>query len=186
MKRNQIAGRCVLAVIFIYLLIQSSYLYYDMIPSAKEESWKDFACLFLIQSVFFAACIFAVLIFLFWQQKKRGLTSPFAALLLVNSEGQVKREVALQDRRSFLITGAKNGKDVFIESIHNPDSDRYLYGVCNLVKGRWYFEVLSFGRPVGLKKGCENIIYRLKEGMPYPLAAEDVIYMDTCKIVIRE
>lgn len=186
MKINQIAGRCVLAVIFVYLLMQSYYLYYAIIPSAQEEPWKEFVCLFLIQSVFFAVCIFAVFVFLFWQQRKRDLTSPFETLLLVNSEGKVKREVALQDQYSFLITGAKNGKDVFVESIYNPDSDRYLYGVCNLVKGRWYFEVLSSGRPVGLKKGCENVIYRLKEGMPYPLAASDVIYMDTCKIVIRE
>ncbi len=186
MKTNQIAGRCVLACVFVYLLIQIYYLSNYIVPSATKEPWRDFVCLFLIQSVFFAVCIFAVFIFLFLQLIKRENTSPFDALLLVNSEGKIKREVLLSDKHSFLITGAKNGRDVFIESIHDPDSDRYLYGVCNLVNGRWYFETMTASRPIGLKRGNENVIYRLKEGMLYQLDASDVIYADTCKIVIRE
>uniref|UniRef100_N2AIP7 FHA domain-containing protein n=1 Tax=Eubacterium plexicaudatum ASF492 TaxID=1235802 RepID=N2AIP7_9FIRM len=186
MKTNQIAGRCVLACVFVYLLIQIYYLSNYILPSATKEPWRDFVCLFLIQSVFFAACIFAVFIFLLLQRMKRDHASPFEALLLVNAEGKIKREVLLQDKQSFLVTGAKNGKDVFIESIRDPDSDRYLYGVCNLVGGLWYFETMSDTRPIGLKRGDENVIYRLKEGMLYQLSATDVIYADTCKIVIRE
>lgn len=186
MKTNQIAGRCVLACVFVYLLIQIYYLSNYIVPSATKEPWRDFVCLFLIQSVFFAVCIFAVFIFLFLQRMKRENTSPFEALLLVNSEGKIKREVLLSDKHSFLITGAKNGRDVFIESIQDPDSDRHLYGVCNLVNGRWYFETMIVSRPIGLKRGNENVIYRLKEGMLYQLDAADVIYADTCKIVIRE
>lgn len=186
MKTNQIAGRCVLACVFVYLLIQIYYLSNYIVPSATKEPWRDFVCLFLIQSVFFAVCIFAVFIFLFLQLIKRENTSPFEALLLVNSEGKIKREVLLSDKHSFLITGAKNGRDVLIESIYDPDSDRYLYGVCNLVNGRWFFETMTASRPIGLKRGNENVIYRLKEGMLYQLDAADVIYADTCKIVIRE
>ena len=186
MKTNQIAGRCVLACVFVYLLIQIYYLSNYIVPSATKEPWRDFVCLFLIQSVFFAVCIFAVFIFLFLQRMKRENTSPLEALLLVNSEGKIKREVLLSDKHSFLITGAKNGRDVFIESIQDPDSDRHLYGVCNLVNGRWYFETMTVSRPIGLKRGNENVIYRLKEGMLYQLDAADVIYADTCKIVIRE
>ena len=186
MKTNQIAGRCVLACVFVYLLIQIYSLSKYIVPSATKEPWRDFVCLFLIQSVFFAVCIFAVFIFLFLQRMKRENTSPFEALLLVNSEGKIKREVLLSDKHSFLITGAKNGRDVFIESIQDPDSDRHLYGVCNLVNGRWYFETMTVSRPIGLKRGNENVIYRLKEGMLYQLDAADVIYADTCKIVIRE
>ena len=186
MKTTQIAGRCVLACVFVYLLIQIYYLSNYIVPSATKEPWRDFVCLFLIQSVFFAVCIFAVFIFLFLQRMKRENTSPFEALLLVNSEGKIKREVLLSDKHSFLITGAKNGRDVFIESIQDPDSDRHLYGVCNLVNGRWYFETMTVSRPIGLKRGNENVIYRLKEGMLYQLDAADVIYADTCKIVIRE
>ena len=186
MKTNQIAGRCVLACVFVYLLIQIYYLSNYIVPSATKEPWRDFVCLFLIQSVFFAVCIFAVFIFLFLQRMKRENTSPFEALLLVNSEKKIKREVLLSDKHSFLITGAKNGRDVFIESIQDPDSDRHLYGVCNLVNGRWYFETMTVSRPIGLKRGNENVIYRLKEGMLYQLDAADVIYADTCKIVIRE
>ncbi len=185
MKTNQIAGRCIFACMFAYLLIQIHYLSNYLIPSAEKESWRDFACLFLIQSVFLAVCIFAVFIFFFLQRMKRDHTSPFEKLLLVNGEGKIKREVLLQDKQSFLITGAKKGKEVFIESIQDPDSDRYLYGVCNLVSGCWYLEVLSASRPIGLKRGTENVIFRLKEGMLYQLAAADVIYADTCKIVIK-
>lgn len=186
MKANQIAGRCVLAVVFVYLLIQIYYLYNHIMPSADKEPWRDFVCLFLIQSVFFAVCIFAVFVFLFLQRFIHDNTSPFETLLVVNSDGKIKREVLLSDKHSFLITGAKNGKDIFVESIYNSESSRHLYGVCNLVKGCWYFEVMSKGRPVGLKRGCENVIYRLKEGMLYRLTAADVLYADTYKIVMSE
>lgn len=185
MKTKQIFGICVLASIFAYLLIQIYYLFNYIVPSAKKESWRDLACLFLIQSVFFAVCIFAVIAFLFYEYVKRENTSPFEMLLIINSEGKIKKEVLLQEKHSFLITGAKNGRDVLVESIQDPDSDRYLYGVCNLVSGYWYLEVLSAGRPIGLKRGTENVIYRLKEGMLYQLTAADVIYADTCKIVMK-
>lgn len=185
MKRNHIISKCVWACIFAYLLIQIYYLSNYIVPSAEKESWRDLACLFLIQSVFFAVCIFAVFACLFYDHMKKENTSPFEMLLVVNSEGKIKKEFLLQEKRSFLILGAKNGRDVFVESVQDPDSDRYLYGVCNLVSGCWYLEVLSAGRPVGLKRGTENVIYRLKEGMLYQLAAADVIYADTCKIVMK-
>lgn len=186
MKTNQIAGRCVLTCMFVYLLIQIYYLSNYVIHSAAGKSWREFVCLFLIQSVFFAVCIFAVFLFFIFQRMKRDRTSPFEALLLVNEEGKIKKEVLLQDRHSFLVTGAKNGKGVFIDSMQDPDADRYLYGVCNLAGGCWYFEVLSAGRPVGLRRGTDDMIYRMKEGMLYQLTAADVIYADTYKIVIRE
>ena len=185
MKTKQIAGRCVLGCIFAYLLIQIYYLSNYIVPSAEKEPWRDFACLFLIQSVFFAVCIFAVFVIVLFERMRKDNTSPFEMLLLVNSEGKIKREILLKDRHSFLITGAKKGKEVFVESIQDPDSDRYLYGVCNLVHGCWYLEVLSASRPIGLKRGAENVIYRLKEGMLYQLTAADVIYADTCKIVMK-
>ena len=186
MKANQIAGRCVLAVVFVYLLIQIYYLYNHIMPFADKEPWRDFVCLFLIQSVFFAVCIFAVFVFLFLQQFIHDNTSPFETLLVVNSDGKIKREVLLSDKHSFLITGAKNGKDIFVESIYNSESSRHLYGVCNLVKGCWYFEVMSKGRPEGGKSGCAHVNYRLEEGMLYRLTAADVLYADTYKIVMSE
>lgn len=185
MKTNQIACRCILACIFVYLLVQIFYLSNNMISSTGSGGERDIVYLFFLQSVFFAVCIGIFFFILFLQWIKRDHASPFEALLLVDSEGKIKREVSLQDRSSFLITGAKNGKQVFIESMHDPDSGRYLYGVCNLSGGCWYFEVLSKSRPIGLKRGTENVIYRLKEGMLYQLAAVDVIYVDTCKIMIK-
>ena len=52
MKTNQIAGRCILACMFAYLLIQIYYISYEIMPSMKEGPWRDVVCLFLIQSVF--------------------------------------------------------------------------------------------------------------------------------------
>lgn len=186
MKTNPFAGRCILACIFAYLLIQIYYLSNEIMPSAQEGPWRDVVCLFLIQSVFFAVCIFAVFVLLLAERFRRDQTSPFASLLLVNGEGKIKKEVVLQDQHSFLITGAKKGKQIFVEHMLDPDADRYVYGVCNLVRGCWYFEVLSESRPVGLRRGEENVVYRLKEGIPYQLTASDVIYVDTCKIVMQQ
>lgn len=186
MKTNPFAGRCILACIFAYLLIQIYYLSYEIMPSAQEGPLRDIVSLCLIQSVFFAVCIFAVFVLLLAERFRRDQTSPFASLLLVDGEGKIKKEVLLQDLHSFLVTGAKKGKQVFVEQIQDPDADRYLYGVCNLVRGSWYFEALSESRPVGLRRGEENVVYRMKEGIPYQLTASDVIYADTYKIVMRQ
>lgn len=185
MKADQIAGRCILAGVFAYLLIQIYYLSCYMLPLAYGKSWEDFAVLFLVQSIFFAVCILAAFILLLFQQRKQYYTSPFTSLLLVTGDGKIKNEVFLQDKHSFLITGRRDGKEVFIESGGNPESGRHLYGICNLACGRWYLEAASDSRPVGLRRGNEDAIYRLKEGIPYQLSAEDVIYADTCKVVIR-
>lgn len=185
MKTNQAVCRCILACVLVYLLVQICYLSSYTMPSAGAGVERDIVYLFFIQSVFLAACIAAYFIFLILQRMKRDNTSPFESLQLVDSEGKLKKEVALQDKYSFLIAGAKNGKEVFIENIHDPNSGRYLYGVCNMANGCWYLEVLTKSRPLGLRRGTENVIYRLKEGMLYQLDAADIIYADTCKIIIK-
>ncbi len=186
MKTNQTAGKCVLAGMLAYLLIQIYFISYYIIPSVPEEAWEDLVCLFLVQSVFFAVCIVAVLIFGFLQQKREEEQSPFASLLIISGEGKIKREVPLQGKRSFLITGKKNGKEVFIETVQNSEAGRYLYGICNLIHGQWYFEAVPGSRLVGLKRGAENIVYKLKAEVLYQLFPADVIYAGTCKIVMRK
>ncbi len=185
MKKSQTAGRGILACLSAYLLIQIYYLSSYIIPSARGEPWEKLASLFLVQSVFFAACILAVFIYDFLQMKKRDDTSPFASVLLVSGDGKIKNEFLLQGKHSFIITGKKDGKEVFIEDVQNPEPGKYLYGICNLTGGCWYLEVLSCKRPVGLRRENENVVYKLKEEIPYPLCKSDVIYADTCKIVIK-
>lgn len=186
MKTNQIAVRCILAALLVCLLLQIYSISCYIIPAASGESWEAFAGLFLIQSICFAVCILAVFLLDFLRKMKREYTSPFESLLLVNGEGKIKSEFLLRDKHSFLITGKKNGREVFAESTPQPEPGRYLYGICNLVGGYWYFESVSGERPVGLRRGNENVIYRLKQGIPYQLSASDVIYADTCKIVIKQ
>ncbi len=186
MKINKIACRCILACMFAFLMIQIYYLSESVLPLSEGKSWRNLVCLFLIQSVCFAVCIFAVFAVWIAERMKKDRTSPFEALLLVTAEGKLKKEILLWDQQSFLVAGAKNGKDIFIETVHDPDSDRHLYGVCNLVGGSWYLEVLSQSRPIGIKRGPDNVIYRLREGNLYKLTAADVIYADTCKIIIKE
>ncbi len=185
MNGNQTAHRCILACVLVYLICQIAYLSRAVMPLARAGVEREIVALFLIQSVFLAACIFVYFIFLIWIWMKRENTSPFTSILIVDGDGKIKREVTLQDKASFLVTGAKKGKQVFVESMHEPASDRHVYGVCNLANGSWYFEILSKTRPVGLKRGSENRIYRLKEGMLYQLKETDVIYADTCKLVFK-
>lgn len=185
MKTNRIVGRCILAGIFLYLLFQVYYLSRYLLPSAAGKTVKSVICLFLVQSAFFAAAIFSVFIVSVLQYWKKKRHSPFEAMLVISGEGKIKSEVLLQDKCSLMITGKKDGREVFIESDGNVSEGRYLYGICNLVCGSWYFEATPGSRPVGLKTGTENVVYRLKKEIPYRLLPQDVLYADTCKIVMR-
>lgn len=185
MKKSQTAGRGILACLFVYLLIQIYYLSSYILPSATGEPWKELASLFLVQSVMLAVCILSVFIYDFLQMRKKDRTSPFGSVLLVSGDGKIKNEWMLQGRHSFIITGKKGGKEVFLEDTQVPEPGKYLYGICNLTGGCWYLEADSSQRPVGLKRENENVIYRLKAGVPYRLCMSDVIYADTYKIVIK-
>ena len=186
MKINQTAGRCILACLLVFLLVQIYYLSSYLIPASPQEPWEELSVLYLVQSVFVTACICAVFFVQLWERVRRDAASPFARLLLVNGDGQVKKEVLLQGRYSFAITGKKNGREVFVETSQILEPGRYLYGTCNLVKGRWYLEAAASDRPIGLKRECDNVIYRLKKEMPYLLLDTDVIYADTYKIIFRK
>lgn len=184
MKINQTAGRCILACVLVFLLVQIYYLSCYIIPAKLQEPWEELAALYLVQSVFAAACICAVFFIQLWERMRRDAKSPVASLLLVNGEGKIKKEVPLQGRHSFAITGKKNGREIYVETSQVLEPDRALYGTCNLVHGRWYLEAAASNRPMGLKRECDNVIYRLKKEMPYPLSDSDVIYADTYKIVL--
>ncbi len=185
MKKSQTAGRSILACLFAYLLIQIYYLSAYIIPSAPGESWEKLAFLFLVQSYFFAACIFFVFVCAFWQYSRQKSTSPFTSLLLVSGEGKIKHEFLLQGRKSFLITGKKNGKEVYLEDVQTPEPGRQIYGICNLSEGNWYLEAVPSKRAMGLKRENDNMIYKIKEEIPYRLYKTDVIYADTYKIVVK-
>ncbi len=186
MKTNRIVRGCFLAGIFFYLLFQIYYLSRYLLPSVAEKTLKSVICLFLAQSALFAAAIFSgfvISVLRYWKKKRH---SPFDAMLVISGEGKIKSEVLLQDKCSLMITGKKDGREVFIEINEKVSEGRYLYGTCNLVRGSWYFEAAPGSRPVGLKTGTENLIYRLKEEIPYRLLPQDVLYADTCKIVMRQ
>ncbi len=186
MKANRIAGRCILAGVFVYLMFQIFYLACDLLPLSAEKNWRGIICLFLAQSILLEVILLAVFILSFWQYRKEKLTSPFAAFAVVSGEGRIINEVVLRNKRSLMITGGKRGKEVFVESASEVNPDRYLYAVCNLISGCWYIEANSGSRSIGLRRGSGDVIYRLKAGIPYPLSESDIIYADTCKIIVRQ
>lgn len=81
---------------------------------------------------------------------------------------------------------AKKGKnEIVIDHTQKNELDSYEYAVLNFVSGHWYIEVLSGKYPVGLKKENDSVIYKLKLGMPYKLNVNDIIYIDSNKILLR-
>lgn len=189
MKTNRIVSGWILAGLFVYLLIQIFYLSCFLAPSLQQGTWEGIVCLFLIQSVLFAASILVIFILIFFRYRKQKRSSPFKALVLISNIGKIRSEISLQDKCALVITGKEDGKEVFVESAgvsQDAAADARIYGVMNLVSGCWYIEAVSGIWPLGLKRANESEIYRLKEGIPYRLSEADVIYANTCKIVMRQ
>lgn len=183
MKINQIVSRCVCIILFVYLIVQIFYLSCYTLPAAEGEVFEGLVSFFLVQSIVFAVCALAALIV---QYEKMEYESPYEKLLLISGEGKVTGEILLQDRDALVITGKKNGKGVSVVSAQDAGPGKDLYGVCNKVCGCWYLEALSSARPIGLRHGSEGAVYKLKEGVPYPLSIEDMIYVNNYKIVMKQ
>lgn len=186
MKEEQTASRYILTGIFVYLLFQIFYLCFYLLPSAADKTDKSIIFIFLVQSVFFAAAIFSIILVLVFNCQKKKQASPYEAIYIITGDGKIKNKVLLQDRYSFVITGKADGKEIFIEISGKEGQDKHIYGVCNLVSGVWYLETYSGSRPLGVRKGGESIIYRLKEGIPYQISSQDIIYAGTCKIMMEQ
>ncbi|HBA97506.1 MAG TPA: hypothetical protein DCZ23_05300, partial [Lachnospiraceae bacterium] len=61
--------------------------------------------IFLVQSVFFAAAIFSIILVLVFNCQKKKQASPYEAIYIITGDGKIKNKVLLQDRYSFVITG---------------------------------------------------------------------------------
>ncbi len=115
---------------------------------------------FLVQSVFVMAAMFFIIIILILYYHKKKKVSPYEIVYVVTGDGKIKNRFLLQGRKSFIITGKPDGKEVFIEDYARLRHDKYIYGVCNLVSGVWYLEAFPGSRPLGIRKGGESVIYK--------------------------
>ncbi len=190
MKEYQTTGRYILRYIltgiFAYLLFQIFYLCFYLLPSTADKTYKSIIFIFLVQSVFFAAATFSIMLVLISRYQKSKNASPYKTVYVITGDGKMKNRFLLQGRQSFIITGKTDGKEVFIEDYKKEVQDRYIYGVCNLIAGVWYIEAFPGSRALGIRKGGESIIYRLKEELPYRISGQDIIYAGTCKITMEQ
>ncbi len=190
MKEYQTTGRYILRYIltgiFVYLLLQILYFCFYLLPSATDKTDKSIIFIFLVQSVFFAAAIFSIILVLVSRYQKSKNLSPYETVYIITGDGKIKNRFLLQGRQSFIITGKADGKEVFIEDYKKEVQGRYIYGVCNLIAGIWYIEAFPGSRALGIRKGGESVIYRLKEELPYRISDQDIIYAGTCKITMEQ
>ena len=190
MKEYQTTGRYILRYIltgiFAYLLFQIFYLFFYFLPSTADKTYKSIIFIFLVQSVFFAAATFSIMLVLISRYQKSKNASPYKTVYVITGDGKMKNRFLLQGRQSFIITGKTDGKEVFIEDYKKEVQDRYIYGVCNLIAGVWYIEAFPGSRALGIRKGGESVIYRLKEELPYRISDQDIIYAGTCKIMMEQ
>lgn len=190
MREYQTKGRYILRYIltgvFVYLLLQVFYLCFYLLPSAADKTDKSIIFIFLVQSVFFAAAIFSIMLVLISRYQESENPSPYETVYIITGDGKIKNRFLLQGRQSFIITGKPDGKEVFIEDYKKSVQGRYIYGVCNLVAGVWYIEAFPGSRLLGIRKGGEGVIYRLKEELPYMVSCQDIIYAGTCKITMEQ
>lgn len=186
MKEYQTTGRYILTGVFVYLLFQILYLCFYLLPSTVNKTDKNIIFIFLVQSVFFAAAIFSIILVLILNCQKSKKDSPYETVYIITGDGKIKNKFLLQGRQSFIITGKADGKEIFIEDYKKAVQGRYIYGVCNLIAGVWYIEAFSGSRMLGIRKGGESVIYRLKEELPYKISSQDIIYAGTCKITMEQ
>lgn len=186
MKEYQTTGRYILTGVFVYLLFQILYLCFYLLPSTVNKTDKNIIFIFLVQSVFFAAAIFSIILVLILNCQKSKQTSPYEIVYIITGDGKIKNKFLLQGRQSFIITGKADGKEIFIEDYKKAVQGGYIYGVCNLIAGVWYIEAFPGSRMLGIRKGGESVIYRLKEELPYKISSQDIIYAGTYKITMEQ
>lgn len=75
--------------------------------------------------------------------------------------------------------------EVLIHTAESGSLEAEEGAVLNLVAGCWYLEILTGDYPVGLKRETEEMVYKLKKGMPYRLSTQDMIYLNRSKILVK-
>ena len=162
-----------------------TYLHYVRHSLATEKTLYQIILFLMIQNGLLSLST-GIICFCIWEKNKEIVkTSPFCSFVIVNKSGKKIREVFLEDKKSFFLV-KKNGKELICIETGQTDFREPIYAVFNLFEGNWYIENVSEQYPIGIRRGEEAVIYRLKNNMPYRLCPSDIIYMDSTKILIKE
>lgn len=154
------------------------------IASKDEAAYKIIVFLMFQNGIAFI--LLGAISYLIWKnQEDRKKNDPFHSFIITTSAGKPIREVFLEGKKSLCFV-KKSGKDFVCEEIGENHSGDFVFATLNLHEGNWYIEAMTEHYPVGLRRGEESVIYRLKTAIPYRLYPSDIIYMDSNKILITE
>lgn len=154
------------------------------ITSKEEAAYKIIKFLMLQNGIAFVL-IGAIVFFICKNQGDKKKNVPFHSFIITTSAGKRIREVFLEGKKSLCFV-KKSGKDFVCEETGKYNSEDLIFATLNLYEGNWYIEAMAEDYPVGLRRGEESVVYRLKTAIPYKLCPSDVIYMDSNKILITE
>lgn len=187
MEKNRFNKRWI-HIIFIslelFLIGSTVFLYNHILSINMEDSLRKFVYFEISQNIILAAVFFAAYLYYQTQIDKNIYSSPYKSLAVVSETGKRKEAVALYNKRS-LSVGKTQQNDICIEEKGKASDGASEYAVLNLVSGYWYIEALLPQYPIGIRRGNEGVTYRLKTATPYLISSEDIIYIDTCKILVQ-
>lgn len=187
MKNKQLIDKWIKSILVclgIYFLISCYYLYNHVLLLTTKQPLRNMTYYLISQNIIIALVLLTG--FICWKtiKQKKTQVSSIQSLTIISKSGTLQMERTLDNIHSLFI--AKKGKnEIVIDHTQKNELDSYEYAVLNFVSGHWYIEVLSGKYPVGLKKENDSVIYKLKLGMPYKLNVNDIIYIDSNKILLR-
>lgn len=151
----------------------------------KEDAANKIIIFLMTQNGIAFVVLGAISFFIWRKQEDKKRDAPFQSFIITTDAGKRIREVFLEGRKSLCFV-KKSGKDFVCEETgeHNPKD--LVYAVLNLYEGNWYIEAVTEQHPIGLRRGDETTIYRLKTAIPYRLCPSDILYIGSNKILVKE
>jgi hypothetical protein len=168
----------------LIILLSCLLLAFFLIALVCYEYYRSTIILYnivVVQLIVFAIAAFSVIVYsvvpLF--RRKRALSPDISKIVLLSETNALMDEFSLANRKSALIV-----KGDFIDICLQNDLAADEYAVINCVANYWYIERVSDTLSVGLKRGGEQYVYKLKPALCYRLYSSDIIYIENERLLV--
>lgn len=177
-EENRMAIVGINITILIVVLIAAYYIFF-----ISTSIYIKVAAVICFIAVLIAYIVMAII----YVDKYTEKDSEIKQLILVDEDGNYKREWNINGKTSLLIGKNTKNNEVDIDLASTDYS--YLiskqHAVLNFASNNWYVEDIGSSNGVGIKKLNDNVKRKLFRDVPYKLDSGDIIYIANTQLIIK-